>query len=318
MESSNILFFNLDRQDKIISEVKSRYSKFKNIKISYAYAVDSAFDNINIQDGVIFIFSVSSKEQFLSGVELIKKKYKYVRKGVIIPLCISDINSLKLKRILIKLGCTELYDRYTNPISIANKVDMLLLKMNKIVDTVEDEAFFTESIDSSPLLSAKTAKNDYINDESEAEVDSFINNLEESNEEEGTQLYEYIEDGKVKNLNLESGDLKLTFKKDHLEDKLDCQIHDFDNENISIEVAREIEIVLNEKIEIFIFFKYNKCKIDFDLTGTIVDIEEFDEDKKMLVIKLIKLDSYAFDYFISLFQNRQENINEFLKLAKGI
>lgn len=318
MESSNILFFNLDKEDKIISEVKSKYSKLKNINISYAYAVDEAFDNIKIQDGVIFIFSVSSKEQFLSGVDLIKKNYKFIRKGVIIPLCISDLHSLKLKRILFKLGCTELYDRYTNPISIANKVDMLLLKMNKLVDIVEDEAFFTETIDSSPLLSDKTAKNDYISDESEAEVDSFINNIEESNEESVTQTYHYIEDGKVKNLNLDSGNLELTFKKDHSDDKLDCKLHDFDNEKISIEVSRETEILLNEKIEIFIFFKYNKCKIDVELTGAIVDIEEFDEDKKLLVIKLIKLDSYAFDYFISLFQSRQENINKFLKLAKGI
>ncbi len=313
----NIL--HLNSSDSLLSEVQNKYLNSGKLDIHYVSSFDEVMKTANPRNGVVLMFSISNREEFDSSLNILKKMFKAIKKGLVKPVCITNNLSSKLERILYKLGCTDIFSQNTNPKALVLKLDMWLWTLNQVLDK-DEEHLAIKSRQEKVEEQSISFENDYIDNNAEAELESFLKETTDSNiAVSEPDYYRYMDEaGQEQHLNVESGSLEVKFKLLESDEKYSCSLEDFDEENLTIEVDEDIIATTDQNIDISVKFNYNKCKVEIELAGDILDIERNESKKKNLVIKLTKKDVEGFDYFVSLFQKRQKSISDFLDLAKGI
>ena len=84
-----------------------------------------------------------------------------------------------------------------------------------------------------------------------------------------------------------------------------------------IELITEDNFNENDNLELNIVFKYNRCKVELLLDGKIEGVEKTSETGCVLTVKLSNDESISLENFMSLYQQRQKSIDDFMILAKG-
>ena len=127
-----------------------------------------------------------------------------------------------------------------------------------------------------------------------------------------------IIDGKEK-VRTESGELKVILKQETKAGNditFICDFEDFYTDELVVHAPKD-SLPLNSKVKGKVSLKYGDQKINVIIEGTISEVEEFDEKKDTLVIDVNSISKKDYDQFMSLYQDRQENIMDFMQKAKG-
>ncbi len=150
-----------------------------------------------------------------------------------------------------------------------------------------------------------------------ASLQTQIGKANEVVEEDGPDLDTII--GKENNLNLESGELKVIVKQ-QTEAGNDitfiCTFEDFYEDELIVQAPKN-SLPVNSLVRARVSLVYMGQKIKVDCGGKIEEIEELNELKDTLVISLNDINKENYESFMSLYQERQGSINEFMEMAKG-
>jgi len=148
-------------------------------------------------------------------------------------------------------------------------------------------------------------------EETESKVIVEVNDAEKSNISEL-----FANSASIGKINLESGDIDLTVNSSK-GTLTGCTLEDFVEDEVTIQMNKSSNVEVGETIEVVVIFKYNRCKIEIELNGDISDIECSETGVKFATIALHHVESTSLENFLSLYEQRQQSINDFMLLAKG-
>jgi hypothetical protein len=120
-------------------------------------------------------------------------------------------------------------------------------------------------------------------------------------------------------VNVESGEVKVILKQETKAGNditFICDFEDFYTDELIVHAPKE-SLPLDSQVKGKVSLKYGNKKINVIIEGKISEIDEFDDRKDTLVIEVSKIDEGSYEEFISLYQDRQENIMDFMQKAKG-
>ena len=98
---------------------------------------------------------------------------------------------------------------------------------------------------------------------------------------------------------------------------LACEFEDFYEDELVVRAPIK-SLVLKSAVHANINLVYNGKKVNIRSEGIVVEIEEYSESFETLIIKLNKIDSSSYENFISLYEERQSSIHDFMRIAKGL
>jgi hypothetical protein len=125
--------------------------------------------------------------------------------------------------------------------------------------------------------------------------------------------------GSGPDVNLESGELKVVIKqKTKVGNDISfiCDFEDFYEDELVVQAPR-YSLPVGSDIVGKVALYYGGQKVVIEVEGKIAEIEDFGNKKETLIIALEGVDSSLYEKFMDLYQNRQENIEDFMQKAKG-
>lgn len=200
----------------------------------------------------------------------------------------------------------ELRDIENDVDAIANEMNASYYEFDNLVE-LEKEEFYESN--------AVNFKN--VEYERELKQSKFSLKVEP---EDAPNVLEYInENSEVCNLNLQDGRVETDISTSKGKNNFSCKIDNFESDNIVLEVEGICDLEPGDHLSLEIKFLYNKCKVEIELDGTVEDYQTSSnlEESTFLTIKLSQSEEEKLNYFMSLYEQRQKSINDYMKLAKG-
>ena len=120
--------------------------------------------------------------------------------------------------------------------------------------------------------------------------------------------------------NTESGDLKVILKqttKAGNDITFICAFEDFYEDELIV-IAPKDSLANESKVKAKVTLAYGGKKVVVYCEGQIVEKEEYNAKKEMLVVSIANIDSSLYEDFMNLYQDRQKNIEDFMIKAKGL
>jgi len=120
-------------------------------------------------------------------------------------------------------------------------------------------------------------------------------------------------------VNTESGELQVVLKqKTNAGNEITfiCDFEDFYPDELIVQAPKE-SILKDSKITGKVTLSYGGKKSSVVISGTVSEIEEFDERKETLVVSIDSIDDRVYEEFIEHYQDRQNSIEDFMLKAKG-
>lgn len=99
--------------------------------------------------------------------------------------------------------------------------------------------------------------------------------------------------------------------------EIECGFDDFFDGNIIFSTNDE-KIHSSSDVNLDLKFNYMGKENVLKIKGNVESVESDGEDKNYVTVKLSEENAIAFDKFMKLFETRQQNVNEFLKKARGL
>jgi hypothetical protein len=125
--------------------------------------------------------------------------------------------------------------------------------------------------------------------------------------------------GQEQNVNLESGEIKVVIKQqtDKGNDiSFICEFDDLFDDELVVNAPKN-SLPSGSEVAAAVTLRYNGQKVVIKSKGKIEEIEEHDNYKDKLIIRLDDITQKKVEDFMDLYEERQKNINEFMELAKG-
>ena len=286
----------------------------------------------------IFIFKVDTKSDFTQALAILKARYKQISSGDIKPVCITGFQNRRAEGYLNKFGCSIQIDSKVSQKAFSIKLD-LAVKSIIPKQNFSDFNSISQKEDTVDLtikgLNALDSDFNELTHNIEEEVEDMLLSLGESLEsniefkkskfslslleEDHPELVSYIkESGDIGKVNIQDGRIDIRISN-NVADGIQCSIDNFEKESITLEMGGIVNLNKGDDISICVKFIYNKCKVEIELFGIISDYELSDsiEGSSFVTIKLSQIEDEKLNYFMSLYEQRQKSINDFMELAKG-
>lgn len=124
---------------------------------------------------------------------------------------------------------------------------------------------------------------------------------------------------KVKEYHLPKSNLAIEVKSGNSEDRLICNLDSLEANSLLVELQGLGSYNPGDKLKLNVVFEYENCKVDITLNGVIEHIEKTDfPETSMLNMNLSCEESLTLENFMVLYQKKQDSIDEFMTLAKGV
>ncbi len=95
-----------------------------------------------------------------------------------------------------------------------------------------------------------------------------------------------------------------------------CKLDDHFDQTIIFSTSDK-GIAKDETVSMSLNFNYMNKDTKLNFTGTVVEIEEVDEESQYVTVEISKENAVTFNSFMKLYNSRQKNINTFFKAVKG-
>lgn len=73
-----------------------------------------------------------------------------------------------------------------------------------------------------------------------------------------------------------------------------------------------------DQVNIYMLIKYLDQKVSMTIAGKVIEVEESDETNELIVVEVDNFNDERLKQFMDIYQQRQENIQKFMGLAKGV
>ena len=302
----------------------------------YEYRDFSSLENLvkfsGENDNVFYIFNIKSKSDYVSIQKYLKHLIK--RKILFKAIAFFDFENEKAESSLYKLGVVNVLNTLTTTKNFIIKVNMALRSFEnniseygKSLDYKKMDQRTDEQLDNPSNLKSFNQSNSKALHPTRfaiGEVSKFDNQKEISgskfkqpiSEPDEVRLMDYIDDlGMKGKLNLQQGKLEIKLGSSN---NTKCSFESFFEESIILGIEGPIDFEENETISIFVKFLYEKCKVEIELDGIVLDIERYDTNSRYISFSLGEFGIEKREYFMSLYEMRQKSIHDFMMLAKGI
>ena len=98
-----------------------------------------------------------------------------------------------------------------------------------------------------------------------------------------------------------------------------CLLDSFDEESLLVELEGINDYSPGDRIKLNVVFEYDSCTVDLKIDGLIQNIEETGIPQISMLNMNLSADEIAgLENFLVLYHKKQEKINDFMKLAKGV
>ena len=301
----------------------------------YSYKDFDNFDDLcSLTDknpNSFYIFNIESKNDFVFISKLLRDLNK--RGATFKGICFFNFDNPKAENILLKQGISHVLDSDTTTKNFEFKVSMLLRAFEKeLREDMSDLEFrkVSKEVKSEPEAKKKDAQR--LRD---AEFSETLN-LDDK-KEEGCLLFKNKKELELSKFTGQNKSNQVLDLLDHLGDKgylnleegefhislsgiggLECRLSDFLEEEVVLEVVGDFDVKLGDEFSLKVNFVYDKCKIDIELDGNISNIEKYGENACYITLNLHERSGDKLEYFMSLYEKRQNSINQFIELAKGL
>jgi len=286
----------------------------------------------------IFIFKIENKHRFTQVLTILKARYKQIYLGSIKAIYVKDRENRNAEDYLVKFGCSIQIDNKVSQKAFSLKIDLAV----KSIIPKQNYSDFNGISQKDQIIDLSTNIHDGLDTEfiklanvldKEVEsipfqlVDSLANNMEFKKskfslnllEEDHPELVSYIkESGDVGKVNIQDGRIAISISN-NVAEGIQCSLDNFEKENITLEMGGVVNLNEGDDISISVKFIYNKCKVEIELDGNVSDCELSDSinGSSFVTIKLSQSEDEKLNYFMSLYEQRQKSIKDFMELAKG-
>jgi hypothetical protein len=140
---------------------------------------------------------------------------------------------------------------------------------------------------------------------------------ETSDEPEMTELESLF--AKPSEVSIESGRLNVSIEQSTAAGNAItflCDFDDFYPEELSVQAPKN-SLTVGEQVSAKVTLKYNSSRKEVVVKGQIIEVESFDDRLDHLVIQIERINKSDYEQFVSLYNDRQSQIMEFLEKAKG-
>ena len=119
----------------------------------------------------------------------------------------------------------------------------------------------------------------------------------------------------------ESGDLTVVISQKtgpSNEINLICEFEDFYEDELVVKVPKgSYAFGVDTEVSTNVSLVYNGKKVEVKGKGKVIEVESLNEQRETLIISLAEIDEAKYQTFMSLYEDRQQSIMDFMKLAKG-
>jgi hypothetical protein len=182
------------------------------------------------------------------------------------------------------------------------------MAFDSALDELEEELYIIG--DDGPLF-------DKLDEEFSEENKKVVIEVDGKRDEE---LADYLIESKhVQNVNLDAGELSVILydmeKKDAGE--IPCKFESFFEDEVVLESPSEFEFKQGDVVEIAVKFIYDRCRVELMLDGVVSHFEVTESHGNIITINMQEFEHEKLEHFMTLFQQRQQSILDFLELARG-
>jgi hypothetical protein len=337
---TKIFIFNLRSNSIHLDTLSHSYSDSEDVElvaIRDYKEINTALRGLGSSKAIL-IFKVDTKLEFTQVLAILKARYKQINLGDIKPVCITGFKNRRAEGYLNKFGCSIQIDSKVSQKAFSLKIDLavksVIPKQNysEFNGISQKDEIIDLSINSHDGLDTEFNELANVVDKEVESIpfqlgDSLANNIEFKKskfsfkllEEDNPELVSYIkESGDMGKVNLQDGRIDISLSNEVAEG-IQCLIDNFEKESITLEMGGIVNLSEGDDISISVKFIYNKCKVEIELDGNISDCELSDSinGSSFVTIKLSQSEDEKLNYFMSLYEQRQKSINDFMELAKG-
>jgi hypothetical protein len=130
---------------------------------------------------------------------------------------------------------------------------------------------------------------------------------------------EQISETQIKEMT-ESGEVKIVIEKKNGDDVVQYVggLEDMFEPELVVTIPKN-KFKHKENVSVYMLIKYQDNKVSMTMNGVVNEVEEDENpDKEILLVELQDYDAEKIELFMELYLKRQENIQKFLDLAKGV
>ena len=306
----NIVNLNLEKDGDTCSPIWYRFENDDRVELQAIGFYKQAAQFLKDSGNGLLLFKIESQAQFAQSLAILKLNTHFIEKGSIRPVCLLGIKSKKVEKLLEKYGCQNILDINSNPKTLLTKTEIWISTLYSQINSSEQ----------CPMTLVQRSQDvEEVNSQSSSTSSkSRVSELQMiTNEESSPELVEFIkENGESQKINLETGYLGLVLTDGDIQQS--CVFESFEETNMVLEVSNSYQGRVGDSLSLLVKFIYNKCKVEIELSGKVSDVENIDDGLKHETVSFAIAEVERYDYFMSLYQKRQESIHEFMELAKGI
>ncbi len=275
-----VLIYNFPKTSELRSEVLTIIEEEPGFEITEVKSHDEVQTLIRNNTNVTFIIHADNNMDMIQAKVILAQLKKRILSGQVTPIAISDVQNDKLIKILADNLCKDIMSKDTTAKKILTKI--------KIITSL----FGGDNSDDNAPLVVKS-------------IPSVV---------------PAGDIPKAKPAEFESGKLEIILHWQSQENpslKSPCKMEFVNQSSVDLELLeKEITIKTEDEVKVEIFFEFGKSKINLEITGFIHDVEPMDNGNKLVAINFATPPE-ELQQFIKLYQERQDQIHDFMQMARG-
>lgn len=295
MSKHTIIFHNFPSCSILLDEIVMNNQLGADVEFKTLNVVDETIQYVKENPRTCIIFYNVTPTDYIRVKSILKELKTFLGSPVCAMAIVKNSDST-VKDSLKELGVRDIFSHNFHSNDIIEKIDQYISSSKlkeKPIETAESKKQNDENI-----LNHVVDNNDYRQEEFSQVISEAIN---------------------AKDINLDSGNLAIDLETDQkLNGIVSCSIENFEANQIEIALEGQNNFKKEDSIKLNINFQYNRCKVELMIDGIIEENEHTSEDGCVLTIKLSNDESISLENFMSLYQQRQKNIDNFMISAKGL
>lgn len=290
-----IIFYRESSSSNIYQEMNNEFAQDYCSNVHLVSTPIELSTYLKKHNNILLVMRIKNSIEVKEVSAILKKYRKKVKSSGIKPMAIMNEMSANDKMLLQNVGCQALYPK--------------TVKVERIVDDAKKWLFVLET-----KLEAEQKKN-MATGTLEPKPESQIVKSLAQNEDDQAQVIGQIEQSEAVQINLEEGELEVSYSTNNSENT-PCRLEFFSDSEVEIEVENNFAAISNMKMTINILFIYQKCRIELQVDGVVLEAEQLPNGKQLVVLES-KTDQMLIESFMELYQRRQKSVHDYMQLAKG-
>lgn len=292
MSTHKVIFHNFPSCSMLMDEIITNNKLGTEVEFINHTSSQETIAYIKENPRTFLIFYNDSPKDYIAAKSMLKQLMDFFKRPVDSMAIVSNSDPM-VQKSLKELGVKDIFSLNYHSSDIIEKLERHLLKRKAPKKPQPKSKQETDE----NIFNLVVDKNDY-------------------RQEEFSQVIS--ETAKAQNINLDSGKMAIDLGLGEKDNHIECSLENFEAGEVEIAMEGKTDFKTDDPIELNIIFQYNRCKVELMIDGVVQENEKTSESGCVLTIKLNNDESISLENFMSLYQQRQKNIDDFMIMAKGL